>query len=74
MARRAGVMFGPRLFRSRRAALFWSAGILWTAYDIASAAPSAPAKAHGHPAALADATGEAVDPADLAAIANAEVR
>ena len=28
-----------RLFRSRWAALFWSAGIVWTAYDVASDAP-----------------------------------
>jgi hypothetical protein len=34
-----------RLFRSRCAALFWSAGILWTAYDIAADAPESPTKA-----------------------------
>ena len=67
-------MFGPRLFRSRRAALFWSAGILWTAYDVAEAAPSTPPPAHGHAAAMADATGEAIDPADLAALGNAAIQ
>ena len=64
-------MFGPRLFRSRWAALFWSAGVIWTAYDIADAAPATPAKPHV--AAVADATGEAIDPTDLAALANAAV-
>ena len=58
-----------RLFRSRWAALFWSAGVIWTAYDIAGAAPTTPAPATG--AAGVDATGAAVDVADLAVLANA---
>ena len=42
--RYAPAMFGPRLFRSRWAALLWAGGILWTAYDVAGgAAPPAPA-------------------------------
>lgn len=63
-------MFGPRLFRSRWSALFWSAGIVWIAYDVAEEAP------HGRPAAAAaqiDATGSAVTAADLAAIGNSAV-
>ena len=62
-------MFGPRLFRSRWVALIWAAGIVWTAYDVAGAAPSTPA--HGQAAVATDAVGDAIDPADLAAIANA---
>jgi hypothetical protein len=31
-----------KIFRSRWAALFWAAGIVWTAYDVAEA--NAPAK------------------------------
>lgn len=62
-------MFGPRLFRSRWSALFWSAGIVWLAYDIAEDAP------HGHPTGTAqvDAPGAAVTADDLAAIGNATV-
>ena len=61
-------MIGPRLFRSRRAALIWAAGIVWTAYDVAGSAPA------GHPtraSAPTDVTGETIDPADLVAIVNA---
>ena len=54
-----------RLFRSRWAALFWSAGVVWTAYDIADANAGPPAQG------TADATGEAITPADLATLANA---
>lgn len=57
-----------RLFRSRWAALFWSAGVVWTAYDIADANP-VPSPHH----AGADATGESVDAADIAALANAAI-
>ncbi|WP_419809857.1 hypothetical protein [Sphingomonas sp.] len=63
-------MFGPRLFRSRWSALFWAAGVVWFAYDVADDAP------HGHShgtTQAADATGDAVTAADLAAIANAQV-
>ena len=56
-----------RLFRSRWAALFWAAGICWTAYDVAGSAPATPANA----SAPTDATGEPVDGAALAIIANA---
>ncbi|RDE07026.1 hypothetical protein [Sphingomonas aracearum] len=63
-----------RLFRSRWAALIWAAGILWTAYDVASNMPDKPqnkAAANGSVAAESDATGEAVNAADLAVLANA---
>ena len=59
-------MLPRKLFRSRWSALFWAGGVLWTAYDIASAQPSIPGNA-----AAVDATGEPVNAADLAAIANA---
>lgn len=60
--------FGPRLFRSRWAALFWGAGIVWTAYDVAGAAPQRPVT---NPATPQDALGDSVDPAALAVLANA---
>ncbi len=62
-----------RLFRSRWAALFWSAGILWTAYDVAADAPESPTKAPPGMAAAqpTDATGAAFDARDIAVLANA---
>ena len=63
-----------RLFRSRWAALFWSAGILWTAYDVANDAPDpAPSagNAVGDASVSSDATGAAFDARDLAILANA---
>ena len=56
-----------RVFRSRWSALFWAGGILWTAYDVAAAEPSAPDRN----AAIVDATGTPVNVDDLAALANA---
>ncbi|WP_174278619.1 hypothetical protein [Sphingomonas bacterium] len=56
-----------RLFRSRWAALLWAAGICWTAYDVAASQPATPANA----AAPVDATGEPVEGAALAVLANA---
>ena len=66
-------MVPSRIFRNRWSALFWSAGILLTAYDVAMASRgSAPAVVNAAtPAAMQDATGETVDPNDLAALANA---
>ena len=61
-------MIPTRIFRSRWAALFWAAGILWTACDVADAS-RAPGNTAG--AAGRDATGEAIDPAALAILANA---
>ncbi|WP_174298086.1 hypothetical protein [Sphingomonas bacterium] len=59
-----------RIFRSRWSALFWAGGIVWTAYDVASGQPDDhPASNRG--AAHTDATGERVDPAGLAVLANA---
>ncbi|MBC3940343.1 hypothetical protein [Sphingomonas albertensis] len=62
-----------RLFRSRWAALFWSAGILWTAYDVAADAPEPPTNAPSGAATAqpTDATGAAFDARDLAVLANA---
>lgn len=62
-----------RLFRSRWAALFWSAGILWTAYDIANDAPEPPTNADSGTVATqpTDAAGAAFDAHDLAVLANA---
>ncbi len=57
-----------RLFRSRWSALLWAGGIVWTAYDVAGSAPRENAAAN---AATVDATGEAVDAADLIAVTNA---
>ncbi len=60
-----------RLFRSRWAALFWSAGILWTAYDVANDAPQPAQAALANTPAAEDATGATFDAADLAILANA---
>jgi len=38
-------MFSGKIFRSRWAALFWAAGIVWTAYDVAEA--NSPPADHG---------------------------
>lgn len=57
------------IFRSRWSALFWAGGVLWTAYDVASA--NAPQHKGDKPAAVTDATGTEVNAADLAALANA---
>ncbi len=59
-----------RLFRSRWAALLWSAGILWTAYDVANDAPQ-PAPSAANAGAAQDATGATFDARDLAVLANA---
>lgn len=63
-----------RLFRSRWAALFWSAGILWTAYDVANDAPE-PAATNAASGNVvdqpADATGAAYNASDLVILANA---
>ncbi|HEX4694941.1 hypothetical protein [Sphingomonas sp.] len=63
-------MFSSKIFRSRWAALFWAGGIIWTAYDVAEANVPDPA-ANNVAAADTDATGVAVDKADLAVLANA---
>ena len=62
-----------RLFRSRWAALFWSAGIVWTAYDVASDAPEPAAgnAVSGNVQGQTDATGATFDTKDLAILANA---
>lgn len=70
-----------RLFRSRWAAVFWSAGILWTAYDVADTAPAPALEATSPNASVAktdagepapqDATGSGFDMHDLQILANA---
>ena len=63
-------MISSKIFRSRWSALFWSAGIIWTAYDVANA--NAPDPATNNTAAVpTDATGVAVNDGDLSVLANA---
>lgn len=57
-----------RVFRSRWQALIWAGGVLWFAYDVASAQPQQPT---ANTSAGEDATGLAVNEADLAVLANA---
>lgn len=64
------VMISTKIFRSRWAALFWAAGIIWTAYDVASANTPDPVT-NNATAADTDATGVAIDNRDLAVLANA---
>jgi len=63
-------MVSSKIFRSRWAALLWAGGIIWTAYDVASANTPDPAT-NNSAAADTDATGVAVDNGDLAILANA---
>jgi hypothetical protein len=63
-------MISSKIFRSRWSALFWSAGIIWTAYDVANAnTPDQPT--NNSAAAETDATGAVIDNGDLAILANA---
>ncbi len=64
------VMISSKIFRSRWSALFWAAGIIWTAYDVASANTPDPVT-NNATAADTDATGVAIDNGDLAVLANA---
>ena len=64
-------MIPSKIFRNRWSALLWAGGILWTAYDVAGAAPSKPAATNAAAPADTDATGVAVDSADLSVLANA---
>ena len=62
-----------RLFRSRWAALLWSVGIVWTAYDVANDAPEPAATNMVSGNAVAqptDATGTVFNAEDLAVLAN----
>lgn len=54
------------IFRSRRMALLWAGGIIWTAVELAGSAPrdASPAEGAGN-AATTDAAGAPVDPAQL---------
>jgi len=60
-----------KIFRSRWSALFWAGGVIWTAYDVASANTPDPSAANKAPAAVTDATGAPVSKDDLAILANA---
>ena len=63
-----------RLFRSRWAALFWSAGIVWTAYDVSNDAPEPAATnaTSGNTVEQStDAVGATFNMEDLAILANA---
>lgn len=65
------MMPSARLFRSRWSAMFWAAGIIWMAVDVADSAPTpAPAGNTATPAAT-DASGDTFNAADLAGIVNA---
>ncbi|MGN6820134.1 MAG: hypothetical protein ACTHJR_15830 [Sphingomonas sp.] len=64
-------MIPSKIFRSRWAALFWAAGIIWTAYDVAMANRADPPAGNNTTAVMTDATGVAVDDKDLAVLANA---
>ncbi|WP_375272298.1 hypothetical protein [Sphingomonas sp.] len=57
-----------RLFRSRWAALWWAGGVLWFAFDVAGGAPKGSRADKGG---IVDASGAAVNAADVAAIVNA---
>jgi hypothetical protein len=63
-------MISTKIFRSRWSALFWAGGIIWMAYDVASANAPDPVTNNAN-AADTDATGVAVDNGDLAVLANA---
>ena len=63
-------MISTKIFRSRWSALFWAAGIIWTAYDVASANTPDPVT-NNATTTDTDATGVAVDNSDLAVLANA---
>jgi hypothetical protein len=51
----------PRVFRSRWAAVFWAAGIIWLAYDVAQNGGEHPKSAG---AKTTDVTGAPVDDSD----------
>lgn len=57
-----------RLFRSRWAALWWAGGVIWFAYDVASAAPDGGSGANASAVVGAGDAGANAD--DVAAIAN----
>ncbi len=59
-----------RLFRSRWAALWWAGGVIWFAYDVASAAPDGSGGGGANVRAVADMGDAGANAADVAAIAN----
>jgi hypothetical protein len=70
-------MISGKIFRSRWSALFWAGGVLWTAYDVASATPQhhtktqAPATSASASSEQTDATGSTYTQADLNTLASA---
>lgn len=60
------VMGLSKIFRSRWSALFWAAGIVWTAYDVAEA--NKPVPNVGHHDKTVDVTGTPVDDQDVQAL------
>lgn len=62
-----------RLFRSRWAALWWAAGVVWLAYDVASAAPdtSPPTATTANASEITDVTGAPVNASDVGGLLNA---
>lgn len=65
----AGMPFA-KLFRSRWSALLWAGGVLWTAYDVAGAAPADTPLAANDAAPAKDVTGTPVSADDLAVLAH----
>lgn len=62
----------PKIFRKRSAALLWAGGILWFAHDVAASQPQTPpANAAASASNETDATGAAVNDADLRTLAKA---
>ena len=59
-----------KLFLSRWSALLWAAGILWTAEDTVGFGPRTATSHHVAVTTDTDATGVAVNSADLALLAN----
>jgi hypothetical protein len=65
-------MPSSKIFRNRWAALLWAAGILWTAYDVAGAAPPSKAAGANQTApAKTDETSADITAADVGVLANA---
>lgn len=64
------MMPSARIFRSRWSALFWAAGIIWMAVDVADSAPTAKPATNGAAPAATDTDGDAVNAADVASILN----
>ncbi|MEO7277079.1 MAG: hypothetical protein ABIW33_03525 [Sphingomicrobium sp.] len=62
---------GSKIFKSRWKALFWAAGVIWFAYDVAESQPHATTDANSAAEAATDATGAAVTSDDQNRLADA---